>query len=227
MVNELAHVDYWIFDLDNTLYPSDSDLFAQIDQRMGEFISNLLKIEWSQAKIVQKKYFHKYGTTLRGLMLEYDMDPADFLNYVHNIDLTPIQPDPALGRALAALPGKKFVYTNGTVDHARRVLQRLGVVRHFDDIFDIIASDYIPKPDPVPFAVFVDRFDIAPRRAVMIEDMATNLVPAAKLGMSTVLVKSHHDGRPGDGEVDHVEHFTDRLTPWLDRVAHALNGTAA
>ncbi|MDJ0896197.1 MAG: pyrimidine 5'-nucleotidase [Alphaproteobacteria bacterium] len=227
----VAQIDVWVFDLDNTLYPASSNLFAQIDQRMGAFISDALGIDRVEARTLQKQYFREHGTTLRGLMTIHGIDPHAFMDYVHDIDLSPVQADPDLGGSLARLPGRKLVFTNGSVAHAERVLDRLGVTEHFAEIFDIAAADFIPKPDPGSYAELVARHDIEPRRAAMFEDIPRNLKPAAALGMTTVLVTASADGEiarygpPGDeseAALDHVDHVTDDLARWLDEVMGAL-----
>ncbi|HYE48264.1 MAG TPA: pyrimidine 5'-nucleotidase [Azospirillaceae bacterium] len=218
-----AGIDTWIFDLDNTLYPSSCNLFAQVDRRIGEFIARLLGLPADEARLVQKRYFRDYGTTLRGLMTEHGIDPVPFLDYVHDIDVTPVAPSPTLDRALARLPGRKLVYTNGSVAHAAKVLARLGIDGRFDGVFDIVAADYVPKPDPRPYATLVEREGIDPARAVMVEDIARNLVPAAALGMATVWVRSEADwSRPDGGGVgagEHIHHIVDDVVDWLDGLA--------
>jgi len=209
------HIDVWVFDLDNTLYPARHNLFAQIDKRMGEFIADLLGIDEPAAKLLQKDYFRRHGTTLRGLMLEHDIEPTAFLDYVHQIDLSPIPPDARLGRALARLPGRKVIFTNGTVAHAERVTGHLGISVHFEAIFDIAASDYLPKPDRRPYVKLLQQHDIAPERALMVEDIARNLVPAAALGMTTALVMNPADWAREGGDGDHVHHVVDDLSAWL------------
>ena len=141
-----ARVTTWIFDLDNTLYPSECNLFAQVDQRMGQFIAELLGVSYEEAKRVQKDYYYRYGTTLAGLMREHKLPPERFLDFVHDIDLAPVCEAPELGAALARLPGRKFIFTNGSRAHAERVAEKLGVLHHFDELFDIVAGDYVPKP---------------------------------------------------------------------------------
>jgi len=221
-----AHVDSWVFDLDNTLYPAACNLFAQVDRRIGEFIADHFGIGYEEARSIQKRYFRDHGTTLRGLMVEHDIDPAPFLDYVHDIDVTPVAPSADLDRALARLPGRKLVYTNGSVRHAENVLDRLGVARRFDGIFDIVAADYVPKPDPRPYGAFVRQFGVDGSRAVMVEDIARNLAPAAALGMTTVWVRSEADwSRPDHGGVghgDHIHHVTDDLVAWLGALAEGL-----
>ncbi len=210
----------WIFDLDNTLYPADCNLFAQIDARMGRFIAARFGLEPAEAKALQKRFFQDHGTTLRGLMLEHAVPPEEFLAYVHDIDLSPVRPAPGLDRALDGLPGRKLVFTNGSVEHAERVLSRLGVARHFEAVFDIRAADFRPKPDPEPYLRLVRRFGVEPRAAAMIEDIARNLEPAAALGMTTVWVPNESEwSRAGDVTPDYVHHVAEDLVLWLESAA--------
>lgn len=217
---ELHSAETWLFDLDNTLYPAQYDLFAQIDRRMGEFIARRFDLSYDQAKLRQKAFFHSHGTTLRGLMVEHGDDPAEFLGYVHDIDLSPLPALPALRAALAALPGRKLVYTNGTVAHAERVMRHIGIEDCFEAVFDIVASDYLPKPNPQPYGKLLAEHGVAPQSCVMVEDMARNLAPAAALGMRTVWVPTKSDwSAPRPGEEDHIHHVAPDLTAFLQRVA--------
>lgn len=216
MTRNLDHIDAWIFDLDNTLYPARINLFAQIDVRIKGFISQLLKLQPEEAFILQKKYYREHGTSMRGLMIQHDGDPDAFLDYVHDIDHSVLKPDTALNAALAALPGRKFVFTNGSARHAERTLEQLGVVDHFSGIHDIRAGNYVPKPDPTTYAALVAKHRIKPVCAAMFEDLHINLKPAAALGMTTVFI-STGDGRvlPGD-DLSHCHYVTDSLIDWLN-----------
>jgi putative hydrolase of the HAD superfamily len=214
-----AGIDTWIFDLDNTLYPASCNLFDQIHQRMAKYIAALLQVDLEEAKRVRRQYFLKHGTTLRGLMVENGIDPHSFLGYVHDIDLSAIPADTALGEALAVLPGRKLVFTNGSVRHAENILGHLGIAGHFSGLFDIAACDFVPKPDPAGYARLVERFAVTPARAAMIEDMAKNLVPAAALGMTTVWLRGTLDWAVEGAESPHVHHVVDRLAPFLAEVA--------
>ncbi len=189
----LDHICEWVFDLDNTLYPADCRLFDQIDRRMGEFISGLLGLDFPAARRIQKDYFHHYGTTLRGLMDNHGVDPDHFLTYVHEIDLSVVPESPALVAVLDRLAGRKLVFTNGPHSHAKNVLERLGVHGHFDGIFDVADAGYIPKPDPECYHALIASHGIDPKGAILFEDIARNLEPAADLGMTTVLVTSAPD----------------------------------
>ncbi len=218
--NRLLDAEAWVFDLDNTLYPAASNLFAQVDRRMTRFIADFLGLDWESAYRLQKTYFRRHGTTMRGLMNEHGMAPGPFLDYVHDIDLSPVAPDPALDAALARLKGRKIVFTNGPTDHAERVMDRLAVRRHFEAVFDIVAADYVPKPEPSVYAALVRRHRLDPATTVMVEDIARNLAPAAALGMTTVWVRAGDAPGIGDdgGDADHV---VDDLTQWLGELTAA------
>jgi putative hydrolase of the HAD superfamily len=224
---DLSHVEFWIFDLDNTLYPARCQLFDQVDRRIGLYIEQLLNLDREAARALQKQYFRDHKTTLRGLMDNHGIDPGHFLEFVHEIDVTGVPSDPELDTALERLPGRKLIYTNGSVAHARNVMGRVGIDRHFTDIFDIAAADYVPKPAPESFAQLVERYGIAPERAIMFDDMPRNLEPAAALGMTTVLVSSHHDWAQPTGTEDFIHHTTDRLGQWLGGIglSSAKSGT--
>lgn len=212
----LSKAETWIFDLDNTLYPSHCNLFAQVDMRMGEFISSRLGLSLAEAKSLQKNYFREYGTTLRGLMNNHGIVPEEFLGFVHDIDYSPVSRDERLERALEKLPGRKIIFTNGSVKHAQAVLERLGVTPHFEAIFDIAAAGFIPKPEPAPYDMLVEMHAVEPSRAVMVEDIAKNLVHPAALGMQTVWVRTDHEWSHGGERTNHVHHTTEDLTDWLE-----------
>jgi putative hydrolase of the HAD superfamily len=215
----LQQAETWIFDLDNTLYPASCNLFAQVDQHIGAFIAQLLKVDAAEAHRIQKQYFHDYGTSLRGLMLHHQVDPQRFLEFVHAIDVSPVPPSPKLGKALARLPGRKIVFTNGSAKHAENVMARLGVSEHFDAIFDIVAADYFPKPEPFVYDLLVRRHWIDPKRAVMVEDLPKNLLPAHQMGMTTVLVRTEAEWARAQADGAHIHHVTDDLVRWLGSVA--------
>ena len=213
----LDEIETWIFDLDNTLYPASCRLFSEIEQRMASFIMTELRLDHTAAHALRRYFYTRHGTTLRGLMLEYGLAPTRFLDFVHEIDLAAVQHDPALDRALARLPGRKLIFTNSTRRHAERVLARLALTHHFSAIHDIIACDYRPKPEPAIYAELVARHAIDPRCAVMVEDMAKNLPPAAALGMTTVWVTGGPHAED-DGHGAHIHHRTDALAAFLAAV---------
>jgi putative hydrolase of the HAD superfamily len=215
-LNPLSHIETWIFDLDNTLYAGTCELYREIEQRMAAFIMAELQLDEEGAHALRRRFLDRHGTTLKGLMIEFGMAPERFLDYVHDIDLSAVEEDVELGEAIAALPGRKLIFTNGTQRHAERVLGRLGLGAHFAAIHDIVACDYTPKPDPAAYAAFVAKHGIDAARAAMIEDMARNLPPAAALGMTTIWVKGGPHSED-DGHSEHIHFIVEpnRLAPFL------------
>ena len=208
-----------MFDLDNTLYPPECELFSQIDWRMTDFIADHFGLDRETARARQKAYFRSHGTTLRGLMTEHGMDPAPFLDFVHQIDLSHIPAAPDLGTALAALPGRKLVYTNGSQAHADNVMGHLGIAGHFEDVFDIVRADYQPKPHAESYRRMLDHFGIdRPDRAAMVEDIARNLGPARDLGMTTIWLRNEARWAAPEA-ASMADHVIDDLTLWLSGVA--------
>jgi putative hydrolase of the HAD superfamily len=222
----LDGVETWVFDLDNTLYPASCRIFDQIHRRMGEFIAGHFGVGMDEAVRIRRELFLAHGTTLRGLMTEHGVDPQAFMDYVHTLDLSAIARDHALGAALAALPGRKVVFTNGSVRHAENILGHLGLDAHFSGIFDIEAAGYVPKPDPAGYDALIRRFAIDPVRTAMVEDMAKNLAPAAALGMTTVWVRGDADWAAEGADAPYIHHVVDDLTPFLTRIT-ATRRTAA
>jgi putative hydrolase of the HAD superfamily len=214
-----GEIDTWIFDLDNTLYPASCRLFDQIHSLMTRFIAERLELSPEAALVLQKTYFREHGTTLRGLMTVDRIDPDDFLAYVHEIDLSCVPPDPVLVAALAALPGRKIVHTNGSVRHAERLLEHLGIAGSFCGIVDIAAAGYEPKPALAGYYELQRRHGVTPAAAMMFEDMAKNLVPAAALGMTTAWVRRSVDWAAAGSEGDHIHHVVDDLGSFLSAVA--------
>jgi len=215
---DVRSVQCWIFDLDNTLYPAASNLFSRVSRRMTTFIQDVFSLSELEARALQKRLFNEYGTTMRGLMIERDVDPEIFLHFVHDIDVSDMDPDPRLGGLIARLPGRKIIFTNGSATHAERITGQLGITEHFEDIFDIVAGNFVPKPDPRPYHEMVQRFQIDPNKAVMIEDMAKNLRPAADLGMTTVWLRHHMKWSVDGAEDGHVHHRILDLSDWLELI---------
>jgi putative hydrolase of the HAD superfamily len=215
----LTEIETWIFDLDNTLYPSSCRLFDQIHARMTRFIAERLDLSPDAALALQKTYFREHGTTLRGLMTVNRIDPNDFLAYVHEIDLSCVPPDPVLVEALAILPGRKIVHTNGSERHAERLLDHLGIASSFCGIFDIAAAGFEPKPALAGYHELQRRHEVTPATALMIEDMAKNLVPAAALGMTTAWVRNRVDWAAAGSKGDHIHHVINDLGGFLAAAA--------
>jgi putative hydrolase of the HAD superfamily len=216
------HIQDWVFDLDNCLYPASAGLFELIDERMGAYIQRLLDCDAVEARRVQKQHFRQHGTTLAGLMKDHGVDPHDFLGDVHAVPLDRIRPDERLASALDRLPGRKFVFTNGDASYAQRVLQAIGINDRFDDLHDIHANSYRPKPDPHGYKLLCERFDIDPARALLADDMAINLEPAKALGMTTVWVDNGSE-RGADGRGDFIDYQIHSVGDWLEQI---LGGTA-
>ena len=211
------HIRDWIFDLDNCLYPASTGLFDLIDERMGAYIQRLLECDPVEARRVQKAHFHEHGTTLAGLMKEHGVEPTDFLEDVHAISLDRVSRDERLALALARLPGRKIVFTNGDEPYARRVLEAIGVHQHFDELHDIHASSYRPKPDPHGYELLCERFGIDPERALLADDMAANLRPAKALGMTTVWVDNGSE-RGNHGLGDFIDYRIQDVSQWLESI---------
>ena len=219
---DFRHIRSWIFDLDNTLYRADNGIFAQIEARMTDYVMGFLKLEREAAYARQKELYRRYGTTLNGLMQEHGAGPEDYLQYVHDIDLSSLAPDSELAAAIAKLPGRRFVFTNGCRDHAGRILERLGMTQLFDEIWDIRTMAFQPKPDRAAYDSVVAASGVACGEAAMFDDIARNLVPAACLGMTTVWLKNEaHWGKHGplmDVAPGDIHHQTDNLTQFLHRI---------
>ena len=220
-MKSFRHIDTWVFDLDNTLYPASCRLFDQMHVRMGDYVMRRFGVEYAEAKRIQKELFYKHGTTLRGLRVEHGEQPEGFLDYVHDIDYSPVPHSPGLAAAIAALPGRKLIFTNGTTAHARRVMERLGVTALFEGIYDIVDSDHIPKPDRAPYDKFLGLHRVTPGSTAFFEDIARNLEVPHAMGMATVLVTSDENGDAihlnGETPGAHVQHVTPDLTGFLER----------
>lgn len=217
---KLDHVDTWVFDLDNTLYPADAEIMTQVDRRMTEFVMKLLDLDHDSARAVQKRYWHEYGATISGLIANHDVDMAGFLDFVHDVDHDVITPDPVLADHIASIEGKRLVFTNGSYKHAEKVIDRLGLNGLFDDLYDIKAGGFTPKPHRDSFERFTRRFGFDPAGAVMFEDSLRNLETAAAMGYTTVLVRAPiHVGEgetagPG-ADAPHVHYTADCLRTFL------------
>lgn len=225
VVGRFAHVDCWVFDLDNTLYPSGSDLWPKIDQRITLFMAELFGLDGASSRALQKYYYERYGTTLRGLMSEHDIAPETFLAFVHDIDRSTLAPDHTLAAAIARLPGRKLILTNGSRDHAVKTAQALGVDKLFEDVFDIVAAGLVPKPEAETYERFFEAHGVAPHRAAMFEDIARNLVAPKRRGMVTTLVRprtgaahAREDWELESGDEPHIDFVTDDLAAFLKAI---------
>ena len=208
-------INDWVFDLDNTIYPARSNLFVRVAVRITEFVARHFDVPHDEAKVIQKDLFHRYGTTMRGLMVEQGLTPEEYLHFVHDIDVSDLPVETELDAMLAALPGRKHIFTNGTVPHAENILNAYGIRHHFDQIFDIVGADFVPKPEQAAFDSFISTTGIDPTGAVMIEDMARNLEPAHALGMRTVWLVSDHDWAATGADEPYVHFIADDLKSFL------------
>ncbi len=207
----LTAIDTWIFDLDNTLYPLGTAFVALIEGRMTAYVQQATGLPQAEARVLQKKYLYEHGTTLAGLMALHGVDPHDFLREVHDVSMDSLTPDPSLRQALLRLPGRRLVFTNGSAWHADRVLKRLALDDLFEAVFHLEAADMIPKPAPATYDALIAAHGVTPRRSAFFEDSAHNLEPAARLGMTTVLVGPHAAAFTDD----FVHYRTDVLAPFL------------
>lgn len=221
-----SHITDWVFDLDNTLYPRHCDLFSQIDWKMTAYVENLTGFSQADARALQKQLYRDHGTTLNGLMAQYDIDPHDYLAKVHDIDYSQVEHNPSLGKIIEELPGRKHVFTNGDVAHAENTLKAIGIDGVFEGIFDIVAADFVPKPDRRPYQAFFKSHSIEPQNAIMFEDMSRNLEIPKSVGMATVLVVPKEGTEfsveswelSGQGE-KHIDHVTDDLDLFLTKIS--------
>ncbi|HVI97660.1 MAG TPA: pyrimidine 5'-nucleotidase [Sphingomonas sp.] len=214
---DLAHVRTWIFDLDNTLYPASANLFARIDERIGAYVARRFGCDRHEAHRIQKDYFHRHGTTLAGLMAEHDVDPSDYLADVHDIELDVLEHDAPLVAGIAALPGRKLVFTNADAHYATRVLARLGLDASFEALFDVHATNYVPKPHPDAYAGLCAAYDLDPHRCLFADDMARNLAPAKAIGMTTVWVDNGSE-QGADADRSFVDHNVTDIAAWLHEI---------
>jgi putative hydrolase of the HAD superfamily len=224
---QFSHVDTWVFDLDNTLYPHEAEIWPQVDARITAFLAELFGLDGLSSRALQKYFYQTHGTTLKGLMAEHAIHADDFLDFVHQIDLSLLEPDPLLGEAIGALPGRKLIYTNGTRKHAENVAGKLGILDRFDGVFGITEGAFTPKPEREAFERFFRRFDVKPDSAAMFEDIEKNLIVPHDAGMRTVLVipRTPDPFREAWEQVavaeGHVHHVTDDLGGFLRGVVSA------
>ena len=217
-MRELKNIKFWLFDLDNTLYSGATKVFDQVDKRMSEFISSKLNISKEEARKIQKNYFVEYNTTLNGMIKNHKIDANEFLEFVHDIDLSFLKKDKQLDEEIEKINGKKIIFTNGSRAHAQNVTKRLGIERHFDDIFDIVSADFIPKPSPETYLKLIEKYKIEPQYSIFIEDIARNLKPAYELGMKTVWIKNEEPWAAEFSDSNFINYKTDNLSKFLKEI---------
>jgi len=211
-------IKYWIFDLDNTLYSGKTKVFEQVDKKMSKYISNKLNISVEEAKKIQKNYFYEYNTTLNGMIKNHKIDPDEFLEFVHDINIDFLQKDPALGKEIEKLDGKKIIFTNGSRKHAINVSKQIGIDQLFDDIFDIVDAEFIPKPLLEPYKKLVKKHKIDPKLCVLVEDIARNLKPAYEMGMKTVWIENEEPWASKFSDSNFVNYKTNNLSEFLKKI---------
>ncbi len=221
-----ARIDTWVFDLDNTLYPPHSDLWPRIDMRITQYMCDMFGLDGMSCRALQKYYYRQYGTTMHGLIAEHGISPDAYLEFVHDIDRSDIARDIALADAIAALPGRRLILTNGSRDHALKTAEQLGLSGLFEEVFDIVAANLVPKPEPQAYMSFFEKHGVDPTRAVLFEDIERNLLVPHRHGMATVLVVPKHGDRDHreDWEIlrerpDHIDFVTDDLAGFLARIS--------
>ena len=217
-MKELKSIKYWIFDLDNTLYSGKTKVFEQVDKKMSEYISKKLNVSTAEAKEIQKNYFHEYNTTLNGMIKNHKIDADEFLEFVHNIDIDFLEKDLILGEELKKLDGKKIIFTNASRKHALNVTKRIGIDHYFDDIFDIIDAEFVPKPAIQPYKKLVEKHKIDPKLCGFVEDIARNLKPAYEMGMKTVWIENDEPWAKKFSDGDFIDFKTNNLSEFLKQI---------
>ena len=217
-MKELCSIKYWIFDLDNTLYSGKARVFEQVDKKMSKYISKKLNVNIARAKEIQKNYFYEYNTTLNGMIKNHKIDANEFLEFVHDIDVDFLKDDPILNKELEKLGGKKIVFTNGSRKHALNITQRIGIDQHFDDFFDIVDSDFMPKPAIEPYKKLVEKHKIDPNLCVFVEDIARNLKPAYEMGMKTVWIENDEPWASKFSDSNFINYKTNNLSKFLKKI---------
>jgi putative hydrolase of the HAD superfamily len=217
-MKDLKPIRFWLFDLDNTLYSGKTKVFEQIDKKMSKYISEKLNVDINEARKIQKSYFYQYNTTLYGLVKNHKIDADDFLDFVHDIDISFLNKDPQLAQELKNLDGTKIIFTNGSRRHAINITKKLGIDQYFDDIFDIVDSDFIPKPSVQPYKKLVKKHKIDPNLCVFIEDIARNLKPAYEMGMKTVWIENEEPWAKKFSDSNFVNYRINNLTEFLKKI---------
>ena len=214
-MKELIKIKYWIFDLDNTLYSGQTKVFEQVDKKMSSFISEKLNISIQEAKKIQKKYFHKYNTTLSGMIKHHKIDANEFLEFVHDVNLDFLKKNKELEKEIARISGKKIIFTNGSKAHAENVTKKIGINKLFDGVFDIVDADFIPKPSIESYKKIIQKYKIEPQYCIFIEEIARNLKPAHELGMKTVWIKNDEPWAAEFSSESFINYRTKNLTNFL------------
>ncbi|HKJ05628.1 MAG TPA: pyrimidine 5'-nucleotidase [Geopsychrobacteraceae bacterium] len=209
-------MDAILFDLDNTLYPADKNLFSLIDVRINRYMEEIVAIHPDEVDGLRRQYWSQYGTTLQGLIHHHVIDPEDYLDYVHAIEIDQLlSHDTALQETLRQLDIPCFVFTNGSSGHARNVVKALGIEDLFAGIFDIRVADYVPKPNLAPYQKVLQTLGVSGNRCVMVEDSCDNLRTAKHLGMKTVLIGPEQSHSFIDAHLVRSADITPVLDAWI------------
>ena len=217
-MKDLLNINYWIFDLDNTLYSGQTEVFSEVDKKMSAFISKKMNVDLIKAKEIQKKYFYEYGTTLSGLMKQDSIDPHEFLEFVHDIDISWLPKDLKLKDELIKIKEKKFIFTNGSHAHVENVTKQLGIDGLFDGAFDIVDANFVPKPHIEPYKKIIDKFKIEPTKSILIEDIAHNLEQAKNLGMKTCWLENEEAFAKKDADKPYIDYKIKNLPSFLQEI---------
>ena len=217
-MKDLLNINYWIFDLDNTLYSGQTEVFSEVDKKMSAFISKKMNVDLIKAKEIQKKYFYEYGTTLSGLMKQDSIDPHEFLEFVHDIDISWLPKDLKLKDELIKIKEKKFIFTNGSHAHVENVTKQLGIDGLFDGAFDIVDANFVPKPHIDPYKKIIDKFKIEPKKSILIEDIAHNLEQAKNLGMKTCWLENEEAFAKKDADKPYIDYKIKNLPSFLQEI---------
>ncbi|MBT3600110.1 MAG: pyrimidine 5'-nucleotidase [Candidatus Pelagibacter sp.] len=217
-MKDLLNINYWIFDLDNTLYSGQTEVFSEVDKKMSAFISKKMNVDLIKAKEIQKKYFYEYGTTLSGLMKQDSIDPHEFLEFVHDIDISWLPKDLKLKDELIKIKEKKFIFTNGSHAHVENVTKQLGIDGLFDGAFDIVDANFVPKPHIDPYKKIIDKFKIEPTKSILIEDIAHNLEQAKNLGMKTCWLENEEAFAKKDADKPYIDYKIKNLPSFLQKI---------
>ena len=217
-MKDLINIKFWLFDLDNTLYDGATKVFDQVDKKMSKFISEKLNVSLEEARKIQKNYFEEYNTTLNGMIKNHKINADEFLEFVHNVDLSFLSKDEMLEKEIKKLKGKKIIFTNGSRAHAENVTKKIGIDKLFDGIFDIKDCEFIPKPSIEPYKKLVENYKIEPQYCIFFEDIARNLKPAFELGMKTVWIKNDEPWAAKFSDSDFINYKTDKLSNFLKEI---------
>ncbi|MCQ2913710.1 MAG: pyrimidine 5'-nucleotidase [Alphaproteobacteria bacterium] len=223
-IEKIYEVKNWVFDLDDTLYPPNKTLNNEMGERISNYIMKVAHVDKERADFMKKDFYQRYGATVWGLMNEYEVDPVDFTEDIHKLDLSVLKKDPELRKAIELLPGKKYVFTNGAYQHATGVIKQVGLEGLFEGIFSIREAEYIPKPAQETFMKMFDYFDLIGEECLMFDDNQKNILGAKKAGMKTVWISSNVDNNKYcmSEEADFCDFQAFNCTEFINKIKHVL-----